>query len=157
MDAISHRDGTMKRAIVVALGTGAIISSAAAIGIGGAPEPSAISLRQYQSALAAVDTAREGALARCESRVEEERDVCRAEAEARARVRAAEIETEFRRDEQSARELQRTRIDARYQVDRARCAGLSGFKREKCVVRAHADKGRAMLEAAAPYRTRYTP
>ena len=53
---------------------------------------------------------------------------------------------------------ERSRIESRYQSDRVRCDALAGFKRDKCLIRAHATKGRAMLEAAAPYEAvRYPP
>jgi hypothetical protein len=101
-------EGNMKRAIFVALGTGAAITSAAAISIGAStleagPHPAPRG--EYQVAML----------------------------------------------HQSARESQRARIEARYQTDRARCDSVSGFKRDKCLIKAHAAKGRAMLEAAAPY------
>jgi hypothetical protein len=53
---------------------------------------------------------------------------------------------------QSAREAQRSVIEARYQADRAACDALGGAIRDRCYIDAHARKGRAMLEAAAPLR-----
>jgi hypothetical protein len=55
---------------------------------------------------------------------------------------------------ESARQAQRDAIDARYQADRARCDALGGLRRDNCLIEAHARKGRAMLEAAAPYSDR---
>jgi len=147
----------MRRAIVVALGTGAFISSAAALSLNGAEEPRNVMTRgDYEIALRGLEAARPARLARCEALAAVDKDVCRTEAQARELVRVAEIEQDFRPSEQSARALQRARIDARYQVERARC-GLQagGFKREKCLVKAHANRGRALLEAAAPYETRF--
>lgn len=54
----------------------------------------------------------------------------------------------------AARREQRIRIQARYAAARARCTALAGKSREKCIVEAHAARGRAMLEAAAPYQVR---
>jgi hypothetical protein len=59
------------------------------------------------------------------------------------------------RTRDSARALQRATIEERYLADRERCAGLSGYRRDKCFVQAHAVKGRAMLESAAPYEVRF--
>ena len=102
----------MMRAIIVALGTGAVITSAAAIGIGASSTGAA--------------------------------------------TQPARGEYEVAMQHQSARELQRARIDARYQSDRARCDSLGGFKRDKCLIQAHATRGRALLDAAAPYeKVRY--
>lgn len=148
----------MRRAIFVALGTGAVITSAAAIGIGAAGgDGDAMSRAQYESALRGIETARADLSARCAPLTASDRDICLTEAAAHEMVQVAEIESAYRRTEQSARALQRTRIEARYQVDRARCAAQSGIKRDRCLIRAHATKGRAMLEAAAPYEVRYGP
>ena len=54
----------------------------------------------------------------------------------------------------SARAEQRERIDQRYRVERAECETLGGFRRDKCLVKAHSARGRALLEAAAPYGLR---
>ena len=59
------------------------------------------------------------------------------------------------RTRETAREEQRGRIQARYLAERESCEQLRGYAREKCVVKAHANKGRALLEAAAPYETRF--
>ena len=99
--------GPMKRAILIALGTGAVITSAAAFTSSLAPEPQPAARGEYQVAMR----------------------------------------------HQTAREAQRARIDARYQADRARCDAVTGFKRDKCLIQAHATRGRAMLEAAAPYES----
>ena len=104
-DLLASDGGNMNRAILIALGTGAVITSAAAFTSAMGTEPQAVARGEYQVAM----------------------------------------------QHQSARELQRARIEARYQSDRALCDALSGFKRDKCLIRAHAAKGRAMLEAAAPY------
>ena len=55
------------------------------------------------------------------------------------------------RARESAREQQRGRIHARYNTERDACGVLKGYQREKCLVKAHANRGRALLEAAAPY------
>jgi hypothetical protein len=55
---------------------------------------------------------------------------------------------------EAARNAQRAMIEARYQEDRARCDALAGSRKDSCLVDAHARKGRAMLEAAAPYSDR---
>ena len=98
----------MRRAILVALGTGTIIASAAALGIGVAQAPQA---------------------------------------------QATDFAESFRTLD-SARGAQRARIDARYTVERAACASLGGIRRDRCLIIAHAARGRALLEAAAPYETR---
>jgi hypothetical protein len=55
---------------------------------------------------------------------------------------------------EAARDAQRATIESRYQEDRAKCDALVGARRDNCLIDAHARKGRAMLEAAAPYAMR---
>jgi hypothetical protein len=150
--------GTMKRAICVALGTAAIVSSAAALSIGAATPGDEWSIGdvEYVGALRALEAQRQALGARCEALAAgQERELCRAEAAAYDMVRAADLEARFRRTELAQRAAQRARIDARYHVDRARCGAYSGFKRDRCLVQAHATKGRALLEAAGPYEVRF--
>jgi len=97
----------MKRAILVALGTGAVITSAAALGIGNASVPV-----QRPSAQDEIS---------------------------RARIQAA------------AREAHRAAIEARYRDVRAQCDALGGARRDQCLIKAHAFRGRALLESHAPY------
>jgi len=146
----------MKRATFVALGTGAIIGSAAAIGLGSteAATPPALSKAQYEDALAHVAARRGNALARCETLAGSEREVCRTQASADAMIRVADVEERYRQDDRSARDAQRARIDAQYQVARARCQSFSGYRKDKCLISAHATRGRALLAAHAPYEMR---
>jgi len=102
----------MRRAILIALGIGVVVTSAAALDIVAARP---VSVPEIQS----------------DSEVHA----------ARTRV--------------GARAEQRARIEERWLADRERCASLGGYRRDKCLVQAHATKGRAMLEAAAPYEVRF--
>ena len=146
----------MKRAILVALGSGAIIASAAALGIGvaKAPEREAPSRTEYQAALAGIEAARAQALASCDEIAGNGKELCQAQAGARETIRVADLEASFRRTRDSARNAQRSRIEARYLVERAACGTLGGLKRDRCLIAAHATRGRALLQAAAPYQTR---
>lgn len=147
----------MRRAIFMALGTSAFISSTTAISIGaGSVIPDqGLNREEFQAALSQLEQARAETLARCEAIAATfEREMCRTEGAAAETVHVAEFEQAHRRTETSARALQRARIDARYQVDRARCNFLGGTKRDRCMVQVHAAKGRALLDAAAPYEAR---
>jgi len=149
----------MKRAILIALGTGALISSAAAIGIGlsSTDAPASIDRTTYEQGLASVRAALDQRLAGCDAlRSDGQRETCRVEAEAASAVHAADLGEAYHRTEASARAAQRARIDARYQTRRAQCQALGGFRRDKCLVSAHAERGRALLDASAPYAVRYT-
>ena len=53
---------------------------------------------------------------------------------------------------ETARRKQRDTIESRYQSQRVRCDALGGVRRDNCLIDAHARKGLAMLEAAAPYQ-----
>jgi hypothetical protein len=97
----------MKRAIIVALGVGTVVTSAAALSIGNNAIPA-----QHPSAPDELS---------------------------RARIQGA------------AREAHREVIEARYREARARCDALGGLQRDHCFIKAHAVRGRALLEAHAPY------
>lgn len=148
----------MKRAMFVALATGAVISSAGALGIGaaaGSSAPESLTHPQYVAGLRAIEPRREAMLRACSGLAGHEREVCRVEAAAVEALALADLEARYRRTPQAQRAVQRARIDARYQVDRARCGALNGLRRDRCLVQAHATKGRALLEAAAPYEVRF--
>ena len=146
----------MNRAILVALGTGAIITSAAAIGLGAAHEApqGAMSRSEYHAALAAIERARPDRAGACDAMAGPARETCRAQAMAEELVQVADIEQRFRRTQDAARGAQRARIEARYQVARARCAAVGGFARDQCYIDAHAARGRALLESQDPYSAR---
>jgi hypothetical protein len=103
-------DDMRKRAILVALGTGLVISSATALDIG---------------------------------------------VRAAAPVAAPDDVVQVARTREAARSAQRDRIQARFVAEREQCAQLRGYQREKCVVKAQANRGRALLDAAAPYEVRF--
>jgi hypothetical protein len=145
----------MRRAVVVALGTGAIITSAAAFSIGGAETSAPLTFEGYVSALRTIDAAHDARIARCDLATGFEREFCRIETDSEQSVRRADAEAAFRRTQHSARAAQRAHIEARYQVERAKCAALGGYKRDKCLVQVHATRGRSMLAAAAPYGARF--
>ena len=145
----------MKRATLAALGAGAVIGSAAAIGWGDTPAATpAFTIGEYQGALARIAARQGNALAHCDGVDASRREVCRTEASADAMVRVADVEERYRHDDRSAREAQRARIDAQYQVARARCQSFSGYRKDKCLISAHATRGRALLAAHAPYEMR---
>ena len=149
----------MKRAIFVALATGAVISSAAAMAIGfgaaaGNTDNPNLTRELYQAGLRAIADKGDELQRACDALAPLDREMCRAEASGVEMVRAAELEARYRKTPHAERAAQRARIEARYQVDRARCAAVNGVRRDRCLVQAHAVKGRALLEAAAPYETR---
>lgn len=148
----------MRRAILVALGTGAVISSAAAIGIGAAlnPPTQGMTREEHDAALHRMELTRAREQARCDALQGDDASLCLAQVRAGERVRVAELESAYRRTERAARDAQRARIDARYEVERAQCDTLKGFRKDKCLIKVHATKGRALLEAAAPYELRYS-
>jgi hypothetical protein len=114
----------------------------------------AIDTDGYIAARAQVATDREEADALCEPLAGHSREICRVESEGRAATRLAELEATYRGTHDAARVAQRARIEARYNLARARCAPLGGYARDQCLVAAHALKGRALLEAQVPYEAR---
>ncbi len=146
----------MKRTILVALTTGTVIASAAALGIGVASgaKTRSISRAEYDAAIAGIEAARPEAVARCDGLAASAGELCRAQAVAREMVRVADLESNLRRTQDSARNAQRARIEARYQVKRASCSALGGLNHDRCLIAAHSTRGRALLLAAAPYQAR---
>ena len=144
----------MRRTLFAALALGTIITSA--LGIDAATREAArpIDRDTYSAALAGIDAAHEPLLARCNQSPAALKEVCRARAGAAETVRIADLEAGFRRTRDAARDAQRARIEARYFIERAQCAALGGLKRDQCQIAAHAARGRALLEAAAPYEIR---
>lgn len=146
----------MRRAILVALSTMTLVSSATAIRYSAADalEGRHIGVGEYRAEHASIALARSAALERCTVlQRADSRDACEAAAIAREAARIAEVEAGFRGSEQSARAMQRARIELRYQAERARCAPLGGAQRDQCLIAAHALKGRALLDSASPYQT----
>jgi hypothetical protein len=139
----------MKRAILVALATGTVITSALSVGAATRSETQASDRRLYHAALTGVEAAHALRQARCNGATEKE--ICLAAAEADEAIRVADIEASYRHTRETARNAQRARIDGRYLLARASCAALGGAKRDLCQINAHALRGRALLEAAAPY------
>lgn len=146
----------MTRATLVALCTGTVITSAAAIGIGTAGEPPAQSMTrgEHAATLARIEATREAALARCAARRPSERDACAARAIAIANLDAADLDLGFRRTAEAARAAQLARIEVRHQAALARCAPLKGYDRDDCLIRVHALYGEALLQSQAPYAMR---
>jgi hypothetical protein len=140
---------------MVALGTGAIISSAAAFSVGGNESGAPLSFEGYVGALRTIDASHAARSARCDLVSGFEREFCRIDTDSDQAIRKADAEAAYRRTQHSARAAQRARIEARYQVERAKCIALGGSKRDKCFVQVHAVRGRAMLAAAAPYEARF--
>ncbi|HET6265821.1 MAG TPA: hypothetical protein VFD95_13230 [Usitatibacter sp.] len=145
----------MRRAILVALGIGAVVTSAAAFSIGAGEDSAQLTREQFAAELRAIESQRAANEVRCSRATGFERDFCRIEAQAEESVRIADAEAAYRRTQHSARAAQRARIEARYQVERAKCGVLGGLKRDKCMVKVHASRGRSMLEAATPYEVRF--
>lgn len=143
----------MKRAILVALGIGAIVSSAAAFSIG-AGDGGSLTQDEYVARLRTIAASGAARLSGCDSMAVPARDFCRVEAEGDQSVGLADAEAAYRRTRQASRAAQRARIEARYQSDRARCSTLGGLKRDSCMVQVHASRGCALLDVAAPYEVR---
>jgi hypothetical protein len=141
----------MKRVILAALAAGTVITSALSLGAAARSEAQASDHGHYVAALNGIEAAHALLLARCDRAVDKE--MCRAQAEGGEAIRVADIEASYRRTREATRNAQRARIEGRYLLARASCMALGGSKRDQCQINAHALRGRAMLEAAAPYET----
>ena len=144
----------MGRAIWVALGTGTVITSAAAFGIGssvGSDEEPVVTPAAYRETVLSITHAAADALSRCDALAAPRREVCRAEANASELVASAQAEARYRRTTDAARAVHRAQIEARYRIARARCEAAPATRRDDCLIAAHAAKGRALLETQTPY------
>ena len=144
----------MRRAVLAVLATGTVITSALGIGAATQAPGRTLDREQFLAAMAGIDAARDAALARCNALPPAAKEVCRARTGAAEALRVAQLEAMVRGTRDAARNAQRARVEARYLVERAQCATLGGAKRDQCQISAHAARGRALLEAAAPYETR---
>jgi hypothetical protein len=148
-------EAVMRRAVWVALGVAAVVSSAEALRSGAASAGDyrrAMTRAQFAEAMSAINASFAAQNALCDARDSADRELCRAEAAGTDLIRRAEAEADFRRSADAARRAQRARIEARYLVDRARCGTLTVVrKKDQCLIDAHATRGRALLEAAGPY------
>src|ERR1700681_4523073 len=104
----------MKRAILVALAAGSVITSALSLGAAARSEAQASGHRYYIAALNGIEAAHPWLQARCDSAVEKE--MCRAQAEGGEAIRVAEIEASYRHTREATRIAQRARIEGRYLV-----------------------------------------
>ncbi len=127
--------GALALAGATALGIGASVSST----------PSLMARTDYDTLMAAIATEAQDLHLSCDSLRGADRHVCQAETRAREQVLVAELEARYRGTVAAARDANLTRIRAKYEVDRSRCFAHAGFKRDNCVVAAHAEKARSLM------------
>lgn len=139
-----------QRTILIAL-TAATLLGAAGVGIGASvtSQPSLMTQSDYESLRAAVAKVGEDDEKACEALQPLRRQACLAEVRAATAVHFAELETKYRGTVKSAHALQLARIDAAYTKSRGRCVDMDTYKRDSCVVAAHAERAKAKVAAHA--------
>ena len=123
------------------------LAGATAFGIGASVSstPSLMSRGDFETLKVAIGAEAQELEVACDARRGADRHLCQAESRARQEVLLAELEARYRGTFSAAREANFTRIRAKYDVDRSRCFAYAGFKRDNCVVAAHAERARALM------------
>ena len=119
------------------------------IGASVSSAPSLMTRGDYETLKVAIATEAQDLQLSCDALRGGERQVCHAESRAREEVLLAELEARYRGTFAAARDATMVRIRAKYDVDRSRCFAYAGFKRDNCVVAAHAEKARSLMAMKA--------
>ena len=127
------------------------LAGATAFGIGASvtSTPSLMTRGDYEGLRLAITLEAQDLQVACDARRAAERHVCQAESRAREQVLLAELEARYLGTFATSREATLTRIRAKYDVDRSKCFAYSGFKRDDCVVAAHAERARSLMTIKA--------
>jgi hypothetical protein len=104
---------------------------------------------QHNAAEEKIEADAKSAKAKCDSLNGNAKDVCEEEAEGREKVSKAELTQQFSPSARNARNVQRAKTDAAYEVAKEKCGDQSGNAKDACEAQARAerDKGRAALQA----------
>jgi len=122
--------------------------SAAAVGIGASMDspPTLMSPADYGVAKRAIESQTRAASARCRGTQGTQRDVCKAEVRAAERVKKADLAARYHGTVAAADEARQVRVNAQYEVARARCGGRVGEERTQCIRAAREDRNKSVAE-----------
>lgn len=123
------------------------IAGATAFGIGASVSstPSMMTRDDYEAMKVAVAIESNDVQRACDQERGAERQLCSAENRAREEILLADLEARYRGTFSANRDATLVRVRAKYDVDRSRCFAFAGFKRDNCVVAAHAERARALM------------
>lgn len=139
----------MKRTTLYATLVGALLVSAAALGISTAVDSprSLMSPTDFGESRKAIEADARLALGTCRDLDGLPKDLCKAQARAEERVRKADLEANYRGTVAAAAEAKLARAKARYDVARAQCSDQHGEDKLVCLRSARAEKAKALTEA----------
>ena len=119
------------------------------IGASVTSRPTMMTERDYEALKIAIAIDADDGMAMCNSFPGNGRLACQSEVRAERAVQLAELEMRYRGTYEAARDVRMVRIRANYEKARTQCFGLSGYERDTCIVRAHAEKARALMAVKA--------
>lgn len=139
----------MKRAPLYIASTLAVILSLAAWGISAAVDmPSTLmSPADYNAAKRGIETQTRITYARCRLHKEASREICRAEAKAAERVKIADLQAKYHGTVAAAEEARMAKVQASYDLARARCGIKDESKQQDCLQAARDQNARALADA----------
>jgi len=125
----------MKRAFLVANLGVAVLAAGTLVyaGLDNGPRATLMSVSDYNAAAKAIDTDARVAAVVCKQLTGHEKALCTAEIAAETKVRLAELESRYLGTYQSRHSARLTRIDAQFEVDKARCAAFSDTALADCL------------------------
>lgn len=123
------------------------LAGATAFGIGASVSstPSMMSRGDYEAAKVAIAAESRELSALCDTQRGTSRQVCLAETRGREEILLAELESRYRGTVTAGRDAAMVRVRAKYEIERSRCSAYAGFKRDSCVVSAHAERARSLM------------
>ena len=141
----------MKRTTLYATLAGALLVSAAALGISAAVDSprSLMAPTDFGEARKTIEADARLALGTCRDLGGQAKDLCKAEARAEERVRKADLEAQYRGTVAAAADAKLARVKAQYDVAKARCSDQHGDDKLACLRSARAEKARAFTAAKA--------
>ncbi|HXN16088.1 MAG TPA: hypothetical protein VN878_06905 [Usitatibacter sp.] len=139
----------MNRTTLYATLIGALLVSAAALGIGAAADSprSLMSPSDYSQSKRAIEAEKRLALARCRLLDGLSKDLCKAQARAEERIQKADLEARYRGTVGAAAEARLARAKAQYDIAKTKCGDLRGDEKSACLQSAREEKTRALAEA----------
>jgi hypothetical protein len=139
----------MKRTTLYATLVGALLVSAAALGISAAVDSprSLMSRTDFGEARKTIETDARLALGTCRDLDGQAKDLCRAQARAEERVRKADLEAKYRGTVAAAADAKLARAKAQYDVAKVKCTDQHGEDKLACLRSARAERAKALNEA----------
>lgn len=126
---------------------------AISLAFGGTATARTMSMHEYKSNLARIDSERRSDLNNCRSLSGNANDICVAEAEGKAKVAKADLEANSKNTRQAHYNARVVKAEADYAVAKERCDDKSGNENDVCLKEAKAAEVSAKADAKAQMKT----